>query len=253
MHPLMTCGFCLPCRRGDDMGCTNSSFSGVMVDGGMAELLKTSARAVVKLPDGLEPEAVAAHADAGLTAYHAVKKAVPHLLPGTSVVVLGAGGVGHIAIQCLRVMCAAQIVVVDQRASSLELAKELGADEVVRADGKHVEQVREVTNGGARVVLDFVGEGGAQQDAFGMLGHHGIHYVIGYGGVLEVPTVGVMVAEKSVAGSQVGTYLDLVELMDMAAAGQVTLHNKSYPLDAVADAIADMRAGSLAGRGVLVP
>src|SRR5579859_4665399 len=75
VHPLVTCGLCRACRAGNDMHCSNAAFPGISVDGGMATYLKTSARAVVKLNPALQPKDIAALADAGLTAYHAVKKA----------------------------------------------------------------------------------------------------------------------------------------------------------------------------------
>ena len=113
LHPLVTCGLCRPCRSGDDVHCENSTFPGIDTDGGMAELMLSNARAVVKLADGLAPKDVAALADAGLTAYHAVRKAVPLLYPGTTCVVIGAGGLGHVGIQCLLAMTATTVVVVD--------------------------------------------------------------------------------------------------------------------------------------------
>ena len=88
VHPLITCGLCRACRAGNDMHCSNQSFPGISVDGGMANFLKTSARSVVKLDPSLAPKDIAALADAGLTAYHAVKKAAPTLYPGTKVVVI---------------------------------------------------------------------------------------------------------------------------------------------------------------------
>src|SRR6266571_7598175 len=114
MHPLVTCGLCRACRAGDDMHCLNASFPGISVDGGMANFLKTTARAVVKLDPILEPKDIADLADDGLTAYHAVKKASPLLYPGTKVVVIGAGGLGHIGVQCLKALTPAQIIVVDK-------------------------------------------------------------------------------------------------------------------------------------------
>src|SRR5881392_3441789 len=89
VHPLVTCGLCRACRAGDDVHCEHNTFPGISVDGGFAELLKTSARAVVKLDPSLHPKDIAALADAGLTAYHAVKKASHQLYPGTKVAVLG--------------------------------------------------------------------------------------------------------------------------------------------------------------------
>src|SRR5881398_2628657 len=166
MHPLITCGFCRACRAGDDMHCANQAFPGISVDGGMANLLKTSARAVVKLDPSLHPKDIAALADAGLTAYHAVKKAVSQLYPGTKVVVIGAGGLGHIGIQCLKALTPAEIIVVDRSPAALDLTRSWGADHTVVADGSHVDKVKEITDGqGAEAVIDFVGEAGAQQEA----------------------------------------------------------------------------------------
>lgn len=254
VHPLVTCGLCRACRAGDDMHCENNLFPGISTDGGFAELLKTNARAVVKLPDGVEPKDVAAHADAGLTAYHAVKKAARILYPGTTAVVIGAGGLGHIGIQSLKVLSAARVIVLDRSEGSLELARECGADETILVDGSEVEAVRERTGGrGAEVVLDFVGEGGALGDSIAMLREAGTHYVIGYGGVLSVPAIDIISSEINVVGNLVGTYNDLAELMTLAAEGRVTLHTSTYPLDAVNEAMDDLEAGRLHGRGILIP
>ena len=107
LHPTPTCGLCRACRAGQDMHCANGFFPGLdRNDGGMAEYLLTSARACVKLDPETQPKDVAALADAGITAYHAVRKAIPQLYPGTSCVVIGAGGLGHIGIQCLAALTA---------------------------------------------------------------------------------------------------------------------------------------------------
>src|ERR671926_1118006 len=143
VHPLITCGLCRACRAGDDMHCVAGVFPGLDSDGGFAELLKTNARAVVKLPAGVEPKDVAAHADAGLTAYHAVKKAQAVLYPGTRAVVIGAGGLGHIGIQCLKAMTPTEIIVVDPSEEALELAKGWGADETVVVENGYVDTVLE--------------------------------------------------------------------------------------------------------------
>jgi NAD+-dependent secondary alcohol dehydrogenase Adh1 len=91
LHPRMSCGMCRACRMGRDMHCTEFIFSGVTSPGGFAEYLKTSARAVVKLPPGVQPKDVAAHADAGVTAYHAANKAAAALYPGATAVIFGIG------------------------------------------------------------------------------------------------------------------------------------------------------------------
>ncbi len=254
LHPTPTCGLCHACRAGDDMHCPNGTFPGINTDGGMAEYLLTSARACIKLDPSTEPSDVAALADAGITAYHAVRKAVPQLYPGTMCVVNGAGGLGHIGIQSLKALTAATVIVVDRNAEALELASTLGADFTVLADGKQVEAVLDLTGGnGAEVVLDFVAEQGAQQDAFAMTRRAGAQFVIGYGGNIDVPTIDIISTERNIVGNLVGTYNDLAELMVLAQSGQVTLHTKKYPLDAALDALADLDAGRVRGRAILTP
>ncbi len=255
VHPLITCGLCRACRAGDDMHCENSAFPGIDTNGGFAELLKTSARSVLKLPDGVEPQDVAAHADAGLTAYHAAKKAVPMLHPGTRAVVIGAGGLGHIGIQSLKALCAAEVIVVDLSEEALEVAKKLGADQTVKADGSHVDTVLEMTDGkGAEVVIDFVGEKGAQADAWNMTQRAGSHFVIGYGSAVEVPTIDMVSTERNIIGNLVGTYNDLAELMVLQAQGKVSLQTHTYPFEAINDAVNDLNNGRIpGGRGILVP
>ena len=255
LHPLATCGFCRYCRAGDDMHCTNSFFPGLNTHGGMATYLRTGARAVVKIDPKLQPADVAALADAGLTAYHAVRKAAPLLYPGTACVVIGAGGLGHIGIQVLAALSATTVIVVDRSPEALEFATTIGADHGVVADGTQVDKVKELTGGnGAEVVLDFVGEEGAEKDAWAMTRRAGSHFVIGYGGRIDVPTIEIISTERNVIGNIVGTYNDLAELMALAAQGKVTLHTKPYPLEAANDAFDDLDAGRLPGtRAILIP
>jgi NAD+-dependent secondary alcohol dehydrogenase Adh1 len=255
LHPLATCGLCRACRAGKDMQCSNNYFPGLSNnDGGMTEYLRTSARSCVKLKPETKPQDVAALADAGITAYHAVRKAVPVLYPGTTAVVQGAGGLGHIGIQALAALTATRIVVVDKNPDALALAKEIGADETVVADGTHVDAVKDLTDGaGAKVVFDFVAEQGAENDAWQMTAPDGSMYVIGYGGEVKIPTLDFVGGEKNIIGNIVGTYSDLSELMVLAQAGKVTLHTKQYPLDAALDALHDLDAGRVRGRAILVP
>ncbi|MGY1618731.1 NAD(P)-dependent alcohol dehydrogenase [Geodermatophilus sp. SYSU D00691] len=254
LHPQPSCGLCAACRRGDDMHCENAFFPGLSNnDGGMAEFLRTTARACVKLDADTNPADVAALADAGITAYHAVRKAVPLLHPGTTAVVQGAGGLGHIGIQCLKALTGTRVVVVDKNPDALKLAGEIGADDTVVADGDHVAAVNDLSGGGATVVFDFVAEQGAEMDGWHMTGPGGSLYVIGYGGELRIPTLDFVAGEKNVVGNIVGTYSDLAELMVLAQAGKVTLHTQQYPLDRAVDALHDLDAGKVRGRAILVP
>jgi len=254
LHPTPTCGFCRACRAGDDMHCVASTFPGLSTDGGMAEYLLTSARACVKLDPKTQPADVAALADAGITAYHAVRKAVPLLYPGTTCVVIGAGGLGHIGVQCLAALTATTIIVVDRNPDALKLAEYLGAAHTVVADGTQVQAVADLTGGGgADVVLDFVAELGAEQDGWAMTRRAGSYFVIGYGGTVHIPTLDIISTERNIIGNIVGTYNELAELMALAQAGKVTLHTRTYPLAAAADALADLDAGRVRGRAILVP
>src|ERR1700750_1757537 len=161
-HPLVTSGHCLACRRGDDMHALDSSFPGINANGGYAQYLLTGQRSLIKLPTSLAPKDVAPYTDAGLTAYRAAKKASRHLLPGEYTVVVGAGGLGHIGIQVLRALCASEIIVVDRAEKPLALAKDCGADHLVKGGEGDLERVLELTHGnGAEAVIDFVGAGDA--------------------------------------------------------------------------------------------
>jgi NAD+-dependent secondary alcohol dehydrogenase Adh1 len=255
VHPFISCGLCRACRRGDDMHCEIGSFPGIDRDGGFAELLLTSARSVVKLDPSLEPASIAALADAGLTAIHAVKKAIPVLGAGTKTVVIGAGGLGHIGIQCLKAYTPTEIIVVDPSEKALALAKELGADHTIKVEGSsHIDTVQELTDGkGAEAIIDFVGEKGAVEDGVAMIQDGGFYYVIGYGQNIDIPTIDVISREISFIGNLVGTYIDLQDLMTLTAQGKVTLHTSQYPLDAINDAMNDLDNGRLQGRGILVP
>ncbi|AVZ75809.1 alcohol dehydrogenase [Streptomyces lunaelactis] len=254
LHPLVTCGLCRACRAGDDVHCMNSAFPGIDTDGGYAEYLKTTARSVVALDPSLEPASVAALADAGLTAYHAVAKAARVLRPGDRAVVIGAGGLGHIGIQVLRALSPVEMIVIDRSPDALALAKELGAEHTLVADGSESGRVLELTGGhGAEAVLDFVGEGGAVETGVACLRRNGNYYVIGYGGRLDVPTIDVISTEINFIGNLVGSYNDLSELMVLAAQGKVSLHTQRYPLASFRDALEDLSAGAVRGRAILIP
>ena len=253
-HPNLTCGVCPACHAGDDMRCAaGPRLTGVTCDGGMAELVKTSARAIVKLGAGADPAALAGLADAGLTAYHAVRKAVPALGPGTTAVAVGAGGLGHIAIQCLKALTPAQVIAVDTSQDAVKLALDCGADHAICADGQQAEQVRDLTGPGADAVFDFVGEDATIADSVAMLRPGGTYYLAGYGGTVTLPTIPLILAEISIVANLIGTSSDLGALATLARQGKVTPRGTRYPLDAAGDAIEDLRHGRIHGRAILTP
>ena len=255
LHPLATCGVCAGCRRGEDMYCTAGLFPGLNIDGGFAEYVRTSERAAIRLAGDLQPADVAPFADAGITAYRAAKKAARQLAPGTTCVVIGAGGLGHIAIQCLKALTPTELIVVDTSEAARKLAEELGANRLVdAATGDPVEVVRAITGGaGVEAVIDFVGEHGTTAQGPAMLTQGGTYYVVGYGGRVDIPALQVIFNEINVVGNLVGNYTELTELMALAVAGRVRLRSQTYPLDQTNDALADLAAGRVQGRAVLVP
>ena len=253
-HPLISNCHALAARRGHDMHVDGSEFPGIDTNGGYAELLRTGVNALIKLPRTLAPKDVAPHADAGLTAYHAAKKAAQHLLPGERVVVIGVGGLGHIAIQVLNALCAADIIAIDRSDLAMELAKECGAHYTVKADGNQVETVKQLTNGkGAEAVIDFVGEGSSIAEGLAMTRNNGAYYVVGYGGEIRISALDMITTERRIIGNLVGNYAELIELMDLADRGRVDLTTKQYKMQDANRALHDLKEGQIKGRAVLVP
>jgi NAD+-dependent secondary alcohol dehydrogenase Adh1 len=254
VYPPYSCGLCVPCRRGLDMHCERHQFTGLTRDGGFADYVLVDERSLVPLPAGTAPAEVAPHADAGITAYHAVKKLVPRLTPGATVAVIGVGGVGHIALQLLRVLGAASVIAVDTDERRRRLARELGANEVLGDRPAVADAVREATNGtGADVVIDFVGTDETHAAGLQMLARRGLYSVVGYGGTISIPSVALVADEQAIAGNLVGSWIDLWELMQLHASGDVRLRSETHPLTAVNDVLDALRAGDVTGRAVLVP
>jgi D-arabinose 1-dehydrogenase-like Zn-dependent alcohol dehydrogenase len=256
VHPAVTCGHCPACRSGNDMHCPDWRFPGVDGwPGGYAELMRTSARSLVRLPEGTDPAPLAPHADAGLTAMHAVRRLVPHTSPSSTVVTFGAGGVGQLAIQLLRLLTPARLVVVEIDPQRAATAGRLGAHVVLElAPAAAADAVRDLTDGvGAQVVLDLVGEGEVPRHAMGMLAKGGVYSIVGYGGFVRIEHLDMINRELTILGNQIGSYADLVTLMDFVAQGRVSIDSTLVPLDSADDVLHDVEAGRVSGRAVLVP
>ena len=254
VHPAYSCGLCVPCRRGLDMHCERHQFTGLTCDGGFAEYVVVDERSLLALPPGVEPAEVAPHSDAGITAYHAVKKLLPRIVPGSTSVVIGVGGVGHIALQLIRVLGTAAVVAIDTDERRRRLARELGADEVLGEQKDVADAVRERTNGrGADVVFDFVGSDETHETGLQMLARHGVYSVVGYGGTISLPSVGMIATETAIAGNLVGSWIDLWELLQLHGRGDVTLRTETHALEEVNDVLDRLREGEITGRAVLVP
>jgi NAD+-dependent secondary alcohol dehydrogenase Adh1 len=117
-----------------------------------------------------------------------------------------------------------------------------------------VDRVMSLTGGrGVEAVLDFVGERGVPAQVPAMLCQGGTYYAVGYGEAVNIPNWEFVIREINVVGNLVGNYMDLVELMALAAAGKVKLHTQTYKLEDINQAIGDLYGGRLNGRGILVP
>ena len=254
LYPPYSCGLCVSCRRGVDMHCERHQFTGLTRDGGFADYVLVDEWSLISLPAGVEPVDVAPHSDAGITAYHAVKGLVPRLVPGTTTAVIGVGGVGHVALQLVKVLGAGTVVAIDTDERRRRLAQELGADEVLGEEADAADAVRELTNGaGADVVLDFVGTDETHAASLQMLARRGLYSVVGYGGTIAVPSVGLIAKDLAITGNLVGNWVDLWELLQLHARGVLTLKTEKHPLDDVNEVLGSLRAGEITGRAVLVP
>jgi propanol-preferring alcohol dehydrogenase len=160
------CGSCERCLAGLETYCDRPDLApvpggggGPGLDGGMAEyLLVPSARHLVRLPDGLDPVHAAPLTDAGLTPYHAVRRSREKLGPTSTAVVIGIGGLGHMAVQILKATTAARIIAIDPRDTARELGTRSGADLVLAPGEDAAAEIREASRGlGADVVIDCVG------------------------------------------------------------------------------------------------
>jgi propanol-preferring alcohol dehydrogenase len=255
ISPTWSCGHCPPCRKGWTNYCDTVDLGagGLGVDGGLAEYMVAPASTLVPLHN-LEPAEAAPLTDAGLTSYHAVKRCLPILEPGTTVVVIGVGGLGHLGVAFLRELSGAQIIAVDRDPAALQMASGLGAHVCLPSDDTTVEQVKALTNGlGATVVLDFVGLDATLEIASQIVRKHGQIVLVGIGGGSLPFHFFALPAGCSIVATLGGTTSELAEIVALAEAGRVTPHIHKFPLDEVVSVYEQLEANQIKGRAVLVP
>ena len=251
------CGRCPACSVGAEHLCDGERTArgaGLGRDGGLAEyMVVPSPRLTVKL-DGLDPVAAAPLADAGLTPYHAIRRVLHLLRPGTRAIVIGVGGLGHVAVQLLKALSPARVVAVDRREEALEVAARSGADVVLPASGLVPGQLRGAAGGrGAALVMDCVGSDETLALAAGAVAPGGQVSVLGLAGGTFPMRFGAVPLETSVIFSNWGTREELAEVVELARAGAVALETERVPLAAVPAAYERLAAGGCRGRVVAVP
>jgi propanol-preferring alcohol dehydrogenase len=252
------CGVCRWCSRGSEHLCERRAMTpgggcGLGRDGGLAEeLIVPSPRLLVPLGD-LDPVAAAPLADAGLTPYHAIRRALALLVPGSSAVVIGVGGLGHVAVQLLRALSPARIVVVDTREDALELGLSCGADVSVAAEDATPAALRRAAGGPIALVLDCVGVDATLRLAGEAVSPGGHLSMIGMGGGALSMRLGSVPMETPVVISNWGTRVELAAVVALAAAGAVEVEVERVALDEVPAAYERLGAGGVRGRLVAVP
>ena len=256
------CGACSRCRLGIETMCENPAAApvpggggGLGLDGGMAELmLVPSARMLVPLPDGLDPVHAAPLTDAGLTPYHAVRRSWTKLGPTSTAVVIGVGGLGHLAVQILKATTAARVIAVDMRPEALHLAAESGADLIVQPGETAGTTIREATGGrGADVVLDFVGVDATLALAAAVVRPLGDITIVGIGGGTLSIGFFSLPYEVSVQTTYWGSRPELVDVLELAARRLLRPTITRFDLADAPDAYRRLAAGEVEGRAVIVP
>lgn len=256
------CGTCARCRLGIETLCEHPERSyapggggGLGRDGGMADyMLVPFERLLVPLPEGLTPESAAPLTDAGLTPYHAVRRSWAKMTPESTVVVIGVGGLGHMAVQIVKATTAARVIAVDPKPEALDLALKVGADDALKPDENLAARIKDMTNGrGADVVLDFVGAESTIRQSMASARPLADVTVVGIAGGTFPWNFFSQAYEVNLTTTYWGSRPELVELFELAARGLVHAEHTVYSLDDAAKAYEDLRAGRVRGRAVIVP
>jgi alcohol dehydrogenase, propanol-preferring len=242
------CGTCDYCVSGWETLCLEQKNTGYSIDGGFAEYVKASARYVVKVPAGVEPIDAAPLTCAGVTTYKAVK--VSGTRPGDKVAIWGVGGLGHLAVQYARIF-GGRVVAVDVQEDKLQLARELGAEFTVNAaDGDAVAAIKAL--GGVERVIVLAATPAVCRQGFDALNRGGtiVFVALPKENAMELPIFETVLNGLTVAGSIVGTRVDLREVFELHAAGKTRVIRETRPLSEVNEAIADVEAGVVPARVV---
>ena len=252
------CGVCWRCSRGEEYLCERRDLRrgtgcGLGRDGGLAEyVVLPSPRLAVAIGD-LDPATAAPLADAALTPYHAVKRALRDLRPGSAAVVIGVGGLGHVAVQLLRALSGCRVVAVDLREEALAMALEAGADVALPAAGLAAQAVQDAAGAPVGLVIDCVGVDATLALAAGSVSPGGQIAIIGVGGGTLPLRFGAIPFETPVVLSNWGTRAELAEVVDLARAGVLRIEVERVGLEDVPAAYARLESGNVRGRVVAVP
>jgi propanol-preferring alcohol dehydrogenase len=252
-----SCGVCNLCIRGRDSACPNGlAGRGYGRDGGLAQYVVANAPRDIVSIGTLDPRVAAPLTDAGATSYHGVRKVLHKLVPGSTAVVIGAGGLGAFAVQLLRAMSPATVIAIDNNPDRLAYVTELGAHHTVTGvDETTAAALGSVTNGeGATVVLDFVGIDRTIGVGVGAVQPYGTYGVIGSnGGTFKRAWYGGLPRDGEIIHFQGSSVSDAHDVVKLAEQGLIRSDADLFPLERVTDAYDALHHGTLRGRAVVTP
>ena len=254
------CGICYECSSGRENYCRNAAKFGIVppglgAPGAMAEyLIVDSPRHLLPLGD-LDPVRNVSLTDAGLTPYHAIKGSLGKLPSGATAVVIGVGGLGHVAVQILRAMTAATVVALDIDEAKLNLATDVGAHYTFPSEPGAADLVRDLTGGrGVDAVFDFVTNQATMDLGQAMVGSQGDQVLVGVGsGTLPVGLAATAAWETSIRAPYWGSRSELFEVLDLARGEGINVHTEVFSLDEAPAAYEKLKNNQLLGRAVVVP
>ncbi|MGH1561329.1 NAD(P)-dependent alcohol dehydrogenase [Mumia sp. DW29H23] len=253
------CGRCHACARGMENYCPYAADLGIAppglgAPGAIAEyMIVDDARHLVPLGD-LDPVRNVSLTDAGLTPYHAIRSSMPKLVAGSTAVVIGTGGLGHVAIQMLRALTGAHVIALDVNDEKLSLAKDVGAHETVLSNAEAPDAIRRLTGGlGATAVFDFVGAPPTVAIAAASVATDGDVQIVGIGGGTATVGFGATPFDATFQAPYWGARYELIEVFEMARRDQVHVEIETYSLDEAPRAYERLHAGQVRGRAVILP
>lgn len=258
VYPWIGCRQCDACALGDEQNCPTPRTLGIITDGGYStHVLVPNERYCVPL-DGIAPEVAALYACSGITTYHALKKFDERILTSEPVLIIGAGGLGMMALTILQGMGGFGAIFADldpvKRAAALEHGALAAVDP---RDPEVVAQIKALAPGGRglRMAIDLVGNPNTLQLAIDSLVKGATVVAVGLmGGEFTIPTPFLPMRALTIAGSYVGSLQDLRDLMALVRKQDIPPPPiETHPLDDAQLVLDRLRAGQINGRGVLVP
>lgn len=253
------CGRCVKCTEGKENYCIHARSTplhppGLGSPGAMAEyMIVDDPRHLVPLHD-LDPVSNVSLTDAGLTPYHAIKKSAPKLTAGSTALVIGAGGLGHVAVQMLRQLTGAVVIAIDVSEAKLALALRHGAHHAIINNPETIDTIRALTGpGGVQSVFDFVGSQATVTTAGAVVGVEGDISIIGIGGGQLPVGFQTTAFDVDVRSPYWGSRSELIEVLDMARRGQLEVETETFTLDEAPEAYDKLARGQIRGRAVVIP